>query len=201
MKLNKATWAKRYGVSRAAVTLAVKSGALVEDNLGYIDDGDKANVAWLARRTKPDPKPKPPREPKPKKPKPAPPLPPPPKIFDDMEPLLLDDSADTDDLGILTVQKMQAEIRYKQEAAEAYRVKRLATLGVLVEKEHVRQVLGKFNAEMRIRLLELPGTIAPRLLALIQAGETEHGIAKILEHEIEAAILAAKAVFTSEGLQ
>jgi hypothetical protein len=220
MKYTKANWSKLYGVSRAAVTLAVQSGALVAGADKLIDDQDQANAAWVARHAKADgakaaaaPKAKPAKASPRAKPaaaaKPGQALKPPAKdppakdpptaLLDDVE-LPIEDIEATENMGTLTIEKIKAEIRYKREAAEAYRIKRLAALGVLVEREHVRQVLGKFNAEQRIRLLELPGTLTPRLVALARAGSSEHEVAAILEDEIARAIDSAKAVITRAHL-
>lgn len=233
MKYTKANWSKLYGVSRAAVTLAVQSGALVAGADKLIDDQDQANAAWIARHAKAEPtigdtfkvipaepgalvshvkkqldkKPKPkaaphkdtPRQAKARKAVRQSLQDSPAALLDDVE-LPIEDIEATEDMGTLTIEKIKAEIRYKREAAEAYRIKRLAALGVLVEREHVRQVLGKFNAEQRIRLLELPGTLTPRLVALARAGSSEHEVAAILEDEIARAIDSAKAVITRAHL-
>lgn len=223
--LNKATWAKQYEVSRAAVTLAVKSGKLVEGADGWLDDQDKTNREWIERRAagkkaKPaaaqparkEPKkttaaakptqPRPPAAARPKKQR-EPKLPDPGEDLPDDPPDLPDTPdlpATAEGIGSLSIEKIKAEIKYKTEAAEAYRIKRLERLGLLVEREHVRQTLGRFNAELRIRLLEMPGTITPRLIAMARAGAAEHEVIGILEDEIAKAVDNAKATVDRAGL-
>lgn len=167
-------------------------------------------AATQAAKPKPDPtiakakptQPRPPAAAKPKKPR-EPKLPEPGEDLPDDPP----DLPDTPDLqgagesiGELSIEKIKAEIKYKTEAAEAYRIKRLERLGLLVEREHVRQTLGRFNAELRIRLLEMPGTITPRLIALARAGAAEHEVIGILEDEIARAVDNAKATVDRAGL-
>lgn len=230
MNVTKVTWAKMHGVSRAAITLAVSRGALVEAPDGTIDDKHATNRAWVDRRSSrkaatkaveraetkkpskdttkgqklaPGPATRQPAAKKPKEQDAMPaPLPidadtPAPPVEDDDE----GQGQGLESLGLLSIEKIMAEIRYKHEAAEAYRIKRLASLGLLVEREQVRQVIGKFNAELRVRLLEMPGTITPRLVAMARSGTSDHEIARLLEDEIARAIESAKSVVSRAGLQ
>ena len=212
MIVNKTTFAKLAGISRATATLGVQRGTLAGTADGYIDTEHPTNAAYLERKrdgvkpkkppvTKPKPlaekqAPKPPRERK------SAPLPDPSADLPDDPPDLPDtpDTPEDENIGMLSIEKIKAEIKYKTEAAEAYRIKRLERLGLLVEREHVRQTLGRFNAELRIRLLEMPGTIAPRLVAMARSGSQEHEIAAALEDEIAKAIDHAKATVERSGL-
>jgi hypothetical protein len=232
MRLNKASWAKEFAVSRAAVTLAVQSGKLVAGPDGWLDTDDQANREWIERRatvkpvqpavapapktsTKPKTKkttpkavatqPRTPAAAKPRKERrPAEPKLPEPGAELPDDPPDLPDTPDTEltaeGIGALSIQKIKAEIKYKTEAAEAYRIKRLERLGLLIEREHVRKTIGRYNAEQRIRLLEMPGTITPRLVAMARSGAAEHEVAGVLEDEIAKAIDYALAVFDRAGL-
>lgn len=222
MKISKATFSKLAGVGRAAVTLGVQRGNLVADADGFIDTAHPVNAAYLAKRQEPKtaakpvaktkstpttPKakptqPRPPAAARPKKPR-EPKLPDPGKDLPDDPPDLPDTPdlpATAEGIGSLSIEKIKAEIKYKTEAAEAYRIKRLERLGLLVEREHVRQTLGRFNAELRIRLLEMPVTITPRLIAMARAGAAEHEVIGILEDEIAKAVDNAKATVDRAGL-
>lgn len=181
MILNRATFAKKHGVSRAAVTKAVERGLLNSRDDGAIDEADQINKKWInnqkAKKMKPQQE--------------AEKIPAPFEGLPDIE----SDPPDVDsleDIGALQAEKMRAEIRLKREQEQAYRIKRLQEMGILVEREEVRKTLGRFNAELRIRLLELPGTISARIVSGIKTGQNEHDIEVLLSNEIGRAIDAAK---------
>lgn len=100
----------------------------------------------------------------------------------------------------LSHEKIVAEISYKKEAAENLRIKRLEALGQLVEREQVKKVLSRFNAEQKVRLLELPRTLAPHLVSLVKSGAAEWEISQALEREISVAIVDAKRIALECGM-
>ena len=207
MTISKVAFAALAGVSRAAITQGIKATPplIIETPEGQVDTADPLNAAYLerkkakgeaklgrgrppgpSRKTAPAPAKKaaPAKAPAPRAPDPAPEIP------DIEEP----DDEGRDDSGGLYIRKLKAEIRFKHEAAEAHRMRRLERMGLLVEREEVRKVIGAFNAELRIRLLELPQAIAPRLLALAKSGAAEHELIALLEDEIARGVDGAKGV-------
>lgn len=208
MIVTKTAFAALAGVTKGAVNLALHRtpAILVETADGRMDTADPVNAAYLERKkAKGEAKlgrgrpPGPSRKsvPAPAK-KAAPPKAPiPPRAPDhasEIPDIEEPDDDGPDNSGALYIRKLKAEIRFKHEAAEAHRLRRLERMGLLVEREEVRKVIGAFNAELRIRLLELPQAIAPRLLALAKSGAAEHELIALLEDEIARGVDGAKGV-------
>jgi len=204
MIVTKTAFAALAGVTKGAVNLALHRtpAILVETADGRMDTADPVNAAYLERKKakaaekKGRGRPPGPSRNATHKGSPAKAVPIPrapdhvPEIPDTEEP----DDDGPDNSGALYIRKLKAEIRFKHEAAEAHRLRRLERMGLLVEREEVRKVIGAFNAELRIRLLELPQAIAPRLLALAKSGAAEHELIALLEDEIARAVDGAKGV-------
>lgn len=109
--------------------------------------------------------------------------------------------SDIDDMEIdeLQLEKVKADLLYKKESAESLRIKRLETLGLLVEGEHVKKVIAKYAAEQRVRLLELPKSLSPKVVSLVASGAKEIEISSLLEKEISSAIVDAKRIALALG--
>lgn len=194
MVLNKSTFAKLNKVSRAAITLAVKSGALIENDHGMIDDQNQVNVLWLERRTvKKTKKEKPAKTPTVEKPKKIPEQKKEVETLDDVDiDELPDDEMSFDDMGALSITKLKAEIRFKTEQSDTALQKRLERLGQLIEREQVERAMGNLGAELKLRLLELPARITPAICAMVRSGTIDNEIQKYFEAEISQAIQEIK---------
>lgn len=214
--------ARKYGVSRAAVTMAVKAGLLLEDARGMIDEEHAGNAAWIARRASGgDAKSKPKREPvkkaerkppavaKAAKPDPGPkpvkhetekpkaPTKPEAKPEEQQEGKLpkgraSDDSERPEDMGLLSIAKLRAEVRYKTEQADSALQRRLERLGELIDRELVRKGFAKLNQEIKTRFIELPARLTPAIVAMARAGESELDIQRFIELEISRDLTAIK---------
>jgi len=203
MILNKATFSKVHGVSRAAVTLAVQSNPpkLVEDVAGMIDDQNPVNAAWISRRSskagsKPNVQKKESKiKSKEKEINKS-------KIIEketvqnvepDIDEILIDeDDSGYEDVGALTIAKVRADIRFKQEQADAAHQKRLERMRELVDRDLVRKAFATFGSGIKIHFIEMPQRIVPRISAMVRSGESEIVIQKYLEAEFSAAIQKIK---------
>jgi hypothetical protein len=200
MVLTKADLSKKYGVSRAAVTMAVKQGRLKCGSDGNINEKDPVNEKWIDSRkdkktythkntTKKKPlkkkeKSKKEHEEKKKEEKKA-----------IVKTVIVDNNdSDLDDGSQVYLKKADAEVRYKREQIRSVKQKRLERLGELVERDLVRQVIGKLGAEIKMRLLGMPKVMAPRIVALVKSGEKNKTVQSLLEDEISKALKAAKEV-------
>ena len=210
MTVTKATFARMDNVSRAAVTLAVKSGALVANKMDMIDDQDPTNAAWLARRAGAKPgqraaavKPKPAAvETKPEKPaavsvKPEKKPEPEPRV-EDRKPENRaanesDDGSTYEDMGALSIAKMRADIRLRHEQSDAALQKRLERLGELVDRDLVARAFAMLASEIKVRFVELPARATAGLVAMVRAGRPETEVQKYLEDEIARALIEIKA--------
>lgn len=94
--------------------------------------------------------------------------------------------------GGLYVKKLEAEIRYRNEQADAVLQKRLERLGELIERGIVRRVLGKLGAALKLRLLDMPRRIAPRLQAMTKSGMGEADLIAFMEAETAALLREVK---------
>lgn len=205
MTLNKSTFAKIHKVSRAAITLAVKSGALVEDAGGFIDDSQESNAAWIARRRggkapasskeKPTEKKTKAKPEAAKKERPAKVAAP--EIEQDADIDEIEDeqegAGDYEEMGLLSIQKLRAEIRFKGEQADTALQKRLERLDQLVDRELVSRAFAKIGQELKTRFIEMPQRAAAAISALARSGSSEIEIQKYLEDEISRALQAVKA--------
>lgn len=204
MTYTKADLARALSLTRGAITNACSRGQLFSDKDGKIDLDDPRNSVFLSKLTedkrvalktyksiislKSEDKKK--------------------STFDryDAEDTIYNKSkksisSDIDDMEIeeLQLEKIKADLLYKKESAESLRIKRLETLGLLVEGDHVKKVISKYAAEQRIRLLELPKSISPKVVSLVESGAKEIEISSFLEKEISSAILGAKRIALSIG--
>lgn len=88
--------------------------------------------------------------------------------------------------------KLDAEIRLKHEQADFHAIRKAERLGLLVEASIVEQKLSVLGAELRIRLLELPARIGPRLWAIAKQSDSPHALIQALEDEISDAVKKVK---------
>lgn len=192
MIYQQAELAKIFSVSRQAINNSIKRENLFLDSNGFIDDEDIRNKIWfdkkrgiyqkpekqiIKKKVKKKIEEKKEALKKPEK-----------KVIEKPE----NNKIENKNIAELTVEKMQQEIRVQAEREKALKIKRLKDLGVLVEAEKVRQAILSFNADLRIRILEFPASIVPRISAMIKSGSNDQEIISILESEISKAIEHAK---------
>lgn len=89
-------------------------------------------------------------------------------------------------------QKLDAEIRLKHEQADFHAIRKAERLGLLIETSIVEQKLSVLGAELRIRLLELPARVGPRLWAIAKQSDSPHALIEALEDEISDAVKKVK---------
>jgi hypothetical protein len=104
----------------------------------------------------------------------------------------LEDLDDYEEIGLLSIQKTRAEIRFKNEQADATLQKRLERLGELIDRELVAKAFSKLAQEIKTRFVELPQRASPAITAIVKAGGGEHDVQKYLEAEIGKDIQAIK---------
>lgn len=196
MTLTKADFSKRYGVTRAAVTMAVKQGRLKTTQDGNINESHAINQEWISSRkdkkihpVKKKQKVKKPEEKKTVKEK-----------VKTKRVLVDNNDDDLDDDSLVYLKKADAELRYKREQTRSVKQKRLESLGLLIERELVRQVFSKFSAEIKMRLLGMPKVMAPRIVAMVKSGEKNNTVQSLLEDEISKALNAAYEVLQKADL-
>jgi len=191
MIVNRITFSKMASVSRAAVTQGVRHGTLRTREDGLLDTDDEINSGYLAKKKGTSEK-----SVKIKQKKRVPKLEP----FDGKiseakiekkEEIKTENNIqnneilyDEEDMGMLAIAKMRAEIRFKNEQADSVLQKRLEKLGLLIDRELVTKAFSKLSTEIKTRLIELPQKIVPSLFALIKSGKKEIDIQKKLEDEI-----------------
>jgi len=178
--ISKAELALFCKVSRAAVSKALREMRLVETARGKIDIRRKVNRLFIAlhlQKQEEPPDPAPTRKP----------------VF-----TVHVDKAGKGPLGgngkgklPLPIQKLIAEIELRREQVQTHRLKRLRTLDRLMDRQAVEQGLARFNAELEVRLLDLPRRIGPRLTALAKTGD-EAGLISTLEDELTVALRQVK---------
>lgn len=88
--------------------------------------------------------------------------------------------------------KLDAEIRLKHEQADFHALRKAERLGLLVETSIIEQKLSVLGAELRIRLLELPARIGPRLWAIAKQSDSPHALIEALEDEISDSVKKVK---------
>ena len=177
---------KASGVSRAAVSLAVKRGNLILDFEGKINLSAPENALWLSRHMadttqnktekKQDIKPvkKPSRKKQSEK----------------------QDQLDNLSAGELAVLRIKADILERRERIRNHRIKRELALGHLIQADDVRHGIERYAQAHRINLLTIPQAISPALVALVNSGGTDSDVEKLLTDEISKAVTASLAALT-----
>jgi hypothetical protein len=100
----------------------------------------------------------------------------------------------------LQIQKVMAEVRLKDEQADLIAQRRAREMGLLVEREVVQQMMSAFGVELKVRLLDLPRRIAPRVHAVVKADGGPRAVEEILDREVADALKHAKEKARALGL-
>lgn len=174
MIVSKADFAKIYGVSRQAVSSAVKYGKLFETEDRMIDDQDERNIDWVKRRKDIAAEAKKARSSKKKTEKKSPEV--------EISP------EEDEDPGDLSIQKLKADIRAKVVQADLVLLKKTERMGELIERDLVDKLFSRLRAEIDSNLLDLPVRSSERIYALFKSGKKAKDIQKYLEKEIERSI-------------
>jgi hypothetical protein len=168
-----AEFARRCGVSRAAVTKAKKAGNVIISR-GLVDLRNKTNRLYMETQKERIGAPGP--APAGKKKRAA---------------------LRGKDKESLSAQRMRADIALKQEMTATHQQRRLERLGLLVQKEQVDRRLAVLGNEIKVRLLDLPRRVFPTIAAHVKAGREPDGLA-LLEKEIGDAIAHVKKAAVKE---
>ena len=100
----------------------------------------------------------------------------------------------------LAIQNMLSGMRLKDEQADLIAQRRAREMGLLVEREAVQQMMAAFGVELKIRLLDMPRRIAPRIHAIVKAHGGPRAVEEILDREIADALKHAKEKARALGL-
>jgi len=200
MIVNKTTFANMAGISQAMVTLGIKREKLVTTEDGNLDTDAPLNAIYLAKRRqkgKAPPvvgvrKPKPRAKPLPvvaTKPEPTHSRHPVAVRPEGIDALTLDDPDlpdAPDDEGVFDqLDKIAAEIRYKNIMTKRNELKFEQDKGRVIQTELIERMAAKLNNEIRSRLQDLPRRITPRLMAMARSGSDDREIQAALEREID----------------
>ncbi len=175
MVLSRAEFAKLCGISKPAVTKAEKTGRVVVEN-GRIDTDHEVNALFMeklrqrrvikaALKAQEEGRGAAGGAPEPSGAAPSP--------------------------ISVAGKKVQLDAEYRLEQILTLRLKRLRAVGRLLDRTEVERSLARFNAELEIRLLDLPRRLLPRLAALVKSGQEEEAL-RALEDEVSSALEHAK---------
>lgn len=140
-KLNRDEYAKKCGVSKMAISKAIKRGVITEDDQGIIDITNPVNRTYLKadhsvmKRTK-------------------------------AAGGKVGRGDKSKRRGELWERKTLAEIRLKDEQANYHIQRRARELGLLVERAMVERAIAALGAEIKLRVLGLPRQVAQELFDL-----------------------------------
>lgn len=187
--ITRSDFAKLAGVTRAAITQAVKRRTLASEADGTIDTELPLNARWLADKRAGI---KGPHPPKPAAPPKKPPTPPqaPPGVVD------TDDPEGDDTLGLMVEaqgEKLRLTRARRQQAEADTALKRIRESQLkrdLIPREVVRREQAQLDAALKTHLRDMPRRITAQIVALARStGEPE--VEAYLEREISAALTAA----------
>lgn len=104
---------------------------------------------------------------------------------------------DQDDEDVLN--KILAEIRWKQTQIQLNTVRIGREMGILVHRDVIAKKYAALDGELRTRILDIPKRVTPKLMAMVRSGATEQEIVEYLNGEISDGIRAAKAASKKLG--
>jgi hypothetical protein len=173
-KLTRDEFAKKCGVSKMAISKAVRAGKVTEDDKGRVDTIDPMNRAYLQadhavmKRAKAAGR--------------------------------AGRAATSERRAKLNEKKLLSEIRLKEEQA-AYHVQRRAReLGLLIERAMVDRAMAAGGAEMKLRILGLPRQVAQELFDLAHSkGATPMAIEGLLLERLSDALVHVKEKMREAG--
>ncbi|MBE3065413.1 MAG: hypothetical protein IMZ69_10405 [Spirochaetes bacterium] len=100
----------------------------------------------------------------------------------------------------LQIQKVMSEVRLKDEQADLLVQRRAKEIGLLIEREIVNQMMAAFGVEIKLRFLDLPRRIAPRIHAVVKAGAGPRAVEELLDKELADGIRHSKEKARALGL-
>jgi phage terminase Nu1 subunit (DNA packaging protein) len=100
----------------------------------------------------------------------------------------------------LQIQKVMEEVRLKGEQADLIAQKRAQAMGLLIERDIVSQMMAAFGVELKIRFLDLPRRVSPRIHAIVKAKGGPRAVEEILDKEIADGLKHAKEKARALGL-
>jgi phage terminase Nu1 subunit (DNA packaging protein) len=176
VKLSRDYFAKKCGVSAMAISKAVRSGKVVEDDRGRVDTTDPGNRAYMqadhavAKRAKAAGK-------------------------------IASRGDESKRRSKLFEAKTIEQTRQYRENANWAVQRRAKDLGLLVERAKVEQMMASFGQELKLRLLDMPRRISANLFGLARAeAATPMAIEGALNKEISEALTACKERARAIGL-
>ena len=102
----------------------------------------------------------------------------------------------------LNFQKLEADIRLKNEQSDVHAQSRARILGLLIEREVVDRMHAALGAELKLRLLDMPRRISAGLFSLArQDGATPMAIEGALNKEMADALRAVKEAACRAGIR
>ena len=100
----------------------------------------------------------------------------------------------------LPIQKSMAEVRLKDAQADLIDQRRAREMGLLIELEIVNQMMAAFGVELKLRFLDLPRRVSPRIHAIVKAKGGPRAVEEILDKEIADGLKHAKEKARALGL-
>jgi hypothetical protein len=100
----------------------------------------------------------------------------------------------------LPIQKNMAEVRLKESQADLIDQRRAREMGLLIERDIVNQMMAAFGVELKLRFLDLPRRVSPRIHAIVKAKGGPRAVEEILDKEIADGLKHAKEKARAIGL-